>query len=194
MGPYKQLVEYSRVSRASTPYARTTPGGIMRLTRAALAAAVAATLILSLSGCVQINTFLHEQFPDTFGPDRGETGTVSQPVAAHAKYLVLGDCFDYETPDADNPATTDDPTRVIIKPCPIDHVFEVIGQGEVDLVDEKTLGLDVAISANCAEPFEAWAAKAPKGVRTDQEFLVRQEKIDERTMKLYTCIAATQKL
>ncbi|HWL59997.1 MAG TPA: hypothetical protein VNQ48_03830 [Microbacteriaceae bacterium] len=166
----------------------------MPLARATLTAAAAIAVILSLSGCTQLNTFLHEQFPDTFGPDRGASGSVTAPVAAHTKYLVVGDCFDFEFPHADDPGETDDPTRVIIKPCTDDHIFEVIGQGEVDLVDEKTLGLDVAISTQCADPFADWAAAAPEGVRTDQEFLVRQEKIGERTTKLYTCIAAQQKL
>lgn len=166
----------------------------MRRTRAVMAVATAAAIILSLTGCAQLNTYLHEQFPDTFGPNRGAQGRVTEPVAAHTKYLELGDCFDFEFPHADNPGKTDDPTRVIIKPCGDDHVFEVIGQGEVDLVDERTLGLDVAISTQCAAPFEAWAERAPEGVRTDQEFLVRQEKIGERTTKLFTCIAAQQKL
>jgi len=166
----------------------------MRLRRTALAVATAAAIVAGLSGCSQLNTMLHEQFPDTFGPDRGENGVVTAPVAAHTKYLEVGDCFDFEFPHADDPAETDDPTRVIIKPCGDDHIFEVIGQGEVDLVDEQTLGLDVAISTQCAEPFEVWSASAPEGVRTDQEFLVREEKIDERTKTLYTCVAAQQKL
>ena len=162
--------------------------------RAALAAATAAALVIGLSGCAQIDSFLHEQFPDTFGPERGASGTVAAPVHAHAKYLVVGDCFDFESPDRDNPAKTADPTRVLIKPCTLDHVFEVIGQGEVDLVGEQTLGLEVAISTQCAEPFASWASAAPEGTRTDQEFLVRQEKVGERTTTLYTCIAAEQKL
>lgn len=166
----------------------------MRLTRAASAAIVATALVIGLGGCAEVNSLLHEQFPDTFGPERDASGAVPDSVAAHAKYLTIGDCFDFEFPRADNPAKSDDPTRLILKPCAEPHVFEVIGQGQVDLVDEQTLGLDVAISTQCAEPFAAWSAAQPDGTRTDQEFLVREEKIDNRTQKLYTCIAAQQKL
>jgi len=62
------------------------------------------------------------------------------------------------------------------------------------LHDQKTLGLQTAISAKCADPFEAFKANAPVGTRPDQEFLVSEEKIGDRTVTEYICAAALTKL
>lgn len=79
-------------------------------------------------------------------------------------------------------------------PCADDHAFEAISQGEITLQEQKTLGLQAAISAKCAEPFETFKANAPDGTRPDQEFLVSEEKIGDRTVTEFICAAALTKL
>ena len=151
-------------------------------------ALIASTLFVgvSLAGCATVDSFLHETFPDQFGPKRGSSGQVTEPALAHSFYLEQGDCFSF--PD------NDVRTEVEIVPCTQEHAFEAIGQGEVTLQEQKTLGMQTAISAKCAEPFEAFKAKAPAGTRPDQEFLVSEEKIGERTVTEYICAAALTKL
>ncbi len=151
-------------------------------------AAIAAALLVAaaLSGCSQINSFLHDTFPDQFGPERGTDGRVSEAVDAHANYLTTGDCFSFIDPS--------DRTEVTIEPCAQEHAFQVIGQGDVSLQDEKTLGIQNAVSAKCAEPFEAFKAAAPAGSRPDQEFLITERKEGERTVTQYSCTASLTKL
>jgi len=151
---------------------------------ALIAAAVLATV--ALTGCSAVDGFLHDTFPDQFGPKRSADGRVSEPSLAHSFYLERGDCFNFPDPDVR--------TEVEIVPCTDDHMFEAIGQGEVTLQEQKTLGLQDAISAKCAEPFEAFKASAPVGTRPDQEFLVSEEKIGDRTVTEYICAAALTKL
>jgi len=151
-------------------------------------ALIASALIVgaTLTGCATVDSFLHETFPDQFGPKRGSDGRVTEPALAHSFYLEQGDCFNFP----DDAARTE----VEIVPCSDDHAFEAIGQGEVTLQEQKTLGLQTAISAKCADPFEAFKANAPVGTRPDQEFLVSEEKIGDRTVTEYICAAALTKL
>jgi len=158
----------------------------MRFRRPVATLAAAVLVAAALSGCSQINTFLHDTFPDQFGPERGADGQVASPVDAHATYLVKGDCFSFIDPD--------DRTEVTIIPCSQEHAFEVIGQGDVSLQEEKTLGIQNAVSAKCAEPFEAFKAAAPAGSRPDQEFLITERKEGERTVTQYSCTASLTKL
>ena len=175
MGPSRQLIEYSRF-----------PGERMRY-RSPVALIASALLVgASLAGCSAVDSFLHETFPDQFGPQRGSDGRVTAPTVAHSFYLEKGDCFNFPDPDVR--------TEVEIVPCADEHMFEAIGQGEVTLQEQKTVGLQDAISAKCAEPFEAFKASAPVGTRPDQEFLVSEEKIGERTVTEYICAAALTKL
>jgi len=151
-------------------------------------ALIAAALLVgaTLTGCSSVDSFLHETFPDQFGPQRGSDGRVAEPALAHSFYLEQGDCFSFPD-DAVR-------TEVEIVPCADEHAFEAIGQGEVTLQEQKTLGLQVAISGKCAEPFEAFKAAAPAGTRPDQEFLVSEEKVGDRTVTEYICAAALTKL
>lgn len=135
----------------------------------------------TLTGCAGVDDFLHETFPEQFGPKRGTDGRVSEPAVAHSFYLERGDCFNFPDPDVR--------TEVEIVPCASEHAFEAIGQGEVSLQEEKTLGLQNAISAKCAEPFAAYEASAPVGMRPNQEFLVSEEKVGDRTITEYICAA-----
>lgn len=140
----------------------------------------------ALAGCSAVDGFLHETFPDQFGPKRGGDGRVAEPSLAHSFYLEQGDCFNFPDDEVR--------TEVEIVPCADDHTFEAIGQGIVTLQEQKTLGLQDAISAKCAEPFEVFRANAPAGTRPDQEFLVSEEKIGDRTVTEYICAAALTKL
>ena len=157
--------------------------------RAARLTATAAALVLvaaALTGCAQINGFLHDSFPDQFGPLRGDDGRVATAIEAHSYYLETGDCFDFPDPEVR--------TEVRLVPCADEHEFEVIGQGTITLQEEKTQGLQVAASAKCAEPFEEFRANAPAGSRPDQEFLISEQKSGDRTVTEYVCAAALTKL
>ncbi len=151
-------------------------------------ATVAAALIVgaALTGCSAINSFLHDTFPDQFGPQRDAEGRVSAAVDAHVTYLETGDCFSFVDPA--------DRTEVTIIPCAQEHAFEVIGQGEVTLQEEKTLGIQTAVSAKCAEPFATFKAAAPEGSQPDQEFLISERKEGERTGTQDSCTASLSKL
>jgi len=148
--------------------------------------ATALVVGVGLTGCSAVDSFLHDTFPDQFGPQRGSDGRVTEPVLAHSFYLEQGDCFNFPDPDVR--------TEVEIVPCSLEHMFEAIGQGEVTLQEQKTQGLQNAISAKCAEPFEVFKANAPAGTRPDQEFLVSEEKIGDRTVTEYICAASLTKL
>lgn len=139
-----------------------------------------------LTGCSAVDGFLHETFPDQFGPKRAADGRVTETAIAHSFYLEKGDCFNFPDPSVR--------TEVELVPCTHDHMFEAIGQGEVSLQEQKTIGLQEAISSKCAEPFEAFRMNAPVGTRPDQEFLVSEEKIGDRTVTEYICAAALTKL
>jgi len=151
-------------------------------------AAIAAVLIAgtALTGCSSVEGFLHDTFPDQFGPLRGDDGRVVAAVTAHSYYLEAGDCFDFPDPEVR--------TEVEIVPCDGAHTFEAIGQGEVSLQEERTIGIQAAVSSKCAEPFEAFRAEAPAGTRPDQEFLVSEQKNGDRTVTEYICAAALTKL
>ncbi|OJX65529.1 MAG: hypothetical protein BGO95_10745 [Micrococcales bacterium 73-13] len=151
--------------------------------------AMAAAVLLvgsALAGCSTVDTFLHDTFPDQFGPQRGPDGRVSEPVDAHSYYLETGDCFDFPDPSVR--------TEVRIVRCADEHAFEVIGQGEITRQEQVTQGLQNAVSARCAEPFERFRANAPVGSRPDQEFLISEQKVGDRTVTEYVCAAALTKL
>lgn len=158
----------------------------MRFARLTAAAAGLLVVAAALTGCAQINVFLHDTFPDQFGPLRGDDGRVSAAVDAHSSYLEQGDCFNFPDPDVR--------TEVRIVPCADEHHFEVIGQGVVSLQEQITPGLQLAVSAKCAESFESFRANAPAGSRPDQEFLISEQRSGERTVTEYVCAAALTKL
>lgn len=158
----------------------------MRHRRAVTAVVVALVASVSLVGCSAVNGFLHQTFPDQFGPERGADGRVVAEVTAHSFYLEAGDCFDFPDPEVR--------TEVRIVPCEQEHAFEAIGQGEVTLQEQKTLGLQTAVSAKCAEPFEAFRAAAPVGTRPDQEFIISEQQDGDRIVTEYICAAALTKL
>jgi len=157
-----------------------------RIRMGAAAAAIAA--IALLSGCSEVNAFLHEQFPDQFGPNRGADGRVEAPVVAHSAHLTVGDCFDF-TDAADR-------AEVRIVPCGLEHTFEVIGQGDITMQERYDANgdLQLAVATECAQPFEAFKAAAPEGSRPNQEFLITEREEGERTLTVYSCIAALTKL
>jgi len=153
-----------------------------------LVAAVAATLLIAtaLSGCGVVDPFLHRTFPEQFGPERGDDGAVTADIDVAVRYLQLDDCFDFP----DEP----DESRALIKPCDETHTFRVIAVGTVDLKQEQELGLQLAITQQCEDPFGAWAATMPAEARKDYKFLVREDEVDGARVKVFTCIAALQKL
>jgi len=153
-----------------------------RVGRSAMTAAGGVLLALALTGCGAIDGFLHEQFPDQFGPQRGADGRVSAEVAAHAYYLEVGDCFSF--PNAN------DRNEVAIVPCRLDHPLEVIAKGELTVQELRSQGAQLAASAKCAEPFAAFKAAAPEGSHPDQEFVITERKDGERTITNYACAAS----
>jgi len=139
-----------------------------------------------LSGCSAINGFLHDTFPDQFGPERGADGRVASSVNAHSYYLEIGDCFSFPDPSNHN--------EVTIVPCSQDHLLQVIGQGELTLQEERTQGAQNAVSAKCADAFAAFKESAPAGSHPDQEFVITQAEEDGRTVTKYSCAASLTKL
>lgn len=158
----------------------------MRYGRTVALATAGILVAVALSGCSAVNGFLHDTFPDQFGPLRGDDGRVTTEVTAHSYYLEAGDCFDFPDPDVR--------TEVRIVSCDDEHTFEVIGQGEITLQEETTQGLQLTASTKCAEAFETFRANAPAGSRPDQEFLISEQEIDGRTVTEYVCAAALTKL
>jgi len=158
----------------------------MRYRRAVIGAAAGVAVLGALSGCSTINSFLHDTFPDQFGPQRDANGRVEAPVNAHSYYLEVGDCFSFPDPSDHN--------EVTIVPCAEDHLLQVIGQGELSLQEERTLGAQNAVSAKCADPFAAFEQSAPAGSHPDQEFLITQAEVDGRTVTKYSCAASLVKL
>jgi len=151
-----------------------------------LAAGAAGLLALTaLTGCGVVEPFLHQSFPEQFGPLRGDDGRVTADSDVPVKYLEVGDCFDF--PDGG------DESRATIRPCGEDHVFEVIATGTIDLQQQQTLGLQLAITRACGQPFDDWSATRPADRRKDYESLVRDAGGDSQA-KLYTCVAALQRL
>jgi len=157
----------------------------MRRSQTVVALAGAALALVALSGCSTLQPFLHRTFPEQFGPYRGDDGQVVAETEASVRYLELNDCFDFP----DEP----DESRVSLKPCSEGHAFRVIATGSVGLQQQQTLGLQAAITQACEGPFNAWAATMPADQRKDYKFLVREPE-DGSQAKIYTCIAALQKL
>jgi len=157
----------------------------LRCSRAFAAIAGTAFALVGLTGCGAMQPILHQTFPEQFGPYRGSDGQVADDTEASARYLEVEDCFDF--PDQS------DESRVTLKPCDEDHTFRVIGTGTIDIRQQQTLGLQAAITQACEGPFDDWAATMPADQRKDYKFLVRDPD-DGSQAKLYTCIAALQKL
>ncbi len=139
-----------------------------------------------MSGCSSVNTFLHNTFPDQFGPQRGSDSRVEASTNAHSYYLEIGDCFDIPDPSNQN--------EVVIIPCAQDDVCQVIGKGELTLQEEKQQGIQDTVSAKCADAFATWKQNAPTGSYPDQEFVITQAKEDGRTVTKYSCAASLTKL
>ncbi len=157
----------------------------MRRTRTFAAAIVVLAALGTLTGCSAVQPFLHQTFPEQFGPYRGDDGRIAEDTNASARYLEVDDCFDF--PDAS------DQTRVLIEPCTETHAFRVIATGEVNIQEQQTAGLQAAITQKCQDPFDAWSKTMPKDKRKDYAFLVRDGDGGSQA-KVYTCYAALQKL
>jgi len=156
------------------------------IARGGAVAAVAIAVGIGLSGCSAITPWLHEQFPDHFGPLRGEDGKVDKPTLAHSVYVELGDCLSF--PDLDDRA------RVELIPCDEPHDFEVIGYGSVSKAEEADKGLQAALQARCEPLFFDFKDAAPEGSRPDMQFLVVEAEVEGVVQTNYSCLASLEKI
>ena len=117
------------------------------------------------------------------GPPRGDDGQVTEAIVAPTTDLLTGDCFSFvdEYPEHE---------RVNLVPCAAEHGYIVIAQGSLtDQAIADAGGLQIAVSANCNEPFATFKAAAAEGTKPTQEFLVTVETVDEKTVTNYSCVA-----
>lgn len=160
--------------------------GRRRAARGAAAIAIALAAGLGLSGCDAVTPWLHEQFPDHFGPLRGDDGEVLKPTLAHSIYVQLGDCLSF--PDLD------DRTRVELIPCDEQYDFEVIGYGTLTKAEVADKGMQAALQTRCEPLFFEFKDRAPEGSRPDMQFLVVEAEVDGLMQTNYSCLASLRKI
>lgn len=124
-------------------------------TRTLLAAAIL-PLALVVSGCSMFE----------FGPERGDDGQVLERSELAARDLVVGDCFDFDSPDGSTVA------EVIVIPCGEPHNYVVLQQGTLAAGDIKSQGLQNVVSTACEATFETFKDASTAVDRPRQQFLL----------------------
>ena len=117
------------------------------------------------------------------GPPRGDDGQVTEAAVVPTTELLTGDCFSFvdEYPERE---------RINLVPCTDEHGYIVIAQGSLtDGAIAEAGDVQIAISANCNEPFATFKAAATEGTKPTQEFLVTVETIDGEKLTNYSCVA-----
>ncbi|HRN28206.1 MAG TPA: hypothetical protein PK781_00150 [Terrimesophilobacter sp.] len=120
---------------------------------------LAATLLpvaVLLAGCSMFS----------FGPDRGDDGQVLERSELAARDLVVGDCFDFDSPDGSTVS------EVIVIPCNEPHDYIILQQGTLAAGDIKSQGLQSVVSKACEETFEAFKDANTADERPRQQFLL----------------------
>ncbi|MGX5679840.1 hypothetical protein [Schumannella luteola] len=135
--------------------------------------AALALVAVSLSGCSLLGLG---------GPARDADGRVTEPADIRSTELTVGDCFSFI--DGSNMA------QATVVPCDDDHTYIVIGQGSLEKADvDAAGGLQNAVSAACADSFEAFVASAAEGTKPTQEFVVSTAEEDGVEVTRYSCVA-----
>ncbi|CAN5313327.1 hypothetical protein BH10ACT7_BH10ACT7_13990 [soil metagenome] len=142
-------------------------------TRTTFAFATVLASTLALAGCSLLGLD---------GPPRGDDGQVTETTVIKSTQLLEGDCFTFVEGSNANDAE--------VTPCSEDHQYIVIGQGSLSQSEvDNAGGLQNAVSAACADTFEAFKAEAAEGVRPEQEFIVSQVTEDDVVTTNYSCVA-----
>lgn len=136
-------------------------------------AALAALVAVSLSGCSLLGIG---------GPARDADGRVTEPADIRSTELTVGDCFSF--------IDGTDMAESTVVPCDLEHTYVVIGQGSLKQADIDAAGsLQNAVSAACADTFEAFKAEAAEGTKPQQEFVVSTAEEDGEQVTRYSCVA-----
>lgn len=148
--------------------------------RAKLIRTVSATVTLGaaallLSGCTLLDA-LYDQ-----GPPRDSNGAITETKVVPATTLIEGDCFSFIDGTV---------AEVTASPCSAPHTHIIVGQGELtDREVNDAGGMQNAVSAACAESFDAFKATLAEGVKSELEFLVAELEHDGETWNAYSCVA-----
>jgi len=102
----------------------------------------------------------------SFGPERGDDGQVLERSELAARDLVVGDCFDFDSPDGSTVA------EVIVIPCSEPHNYVVLQQGTLAAGDIIANGLQDVVSRACENTFEAFKDVNTADDRPRQQFLL----------------------
>lgn len=102
----------------------------------------------------------------SFGPERGDDGQVLESSELAARDLVVGDCFDFDSPDGSTVAD------VIVIPCDEPHNYVVLQQGTLAAGDINASGLQNAVSQACEATFDAFKDVNTADDRPRQQFLL----------------------
>jgi hypothetical protein len=124
--------------------------------RKILAAASILPLAALLTGCSLLGG----------GPERGDDGQVLERAELNARDLVVGDCFDFDSPDGSTVA------EVIVIPCSEPHNYVVLQQGTLAAGDIKSQGLQNVVSTACEATFDAFKDANTADERPRQQFLL----------------------
>lgn len=124
--------------------------------RRLLTTAALATTTALLAGCSMFS----------FGPERGDDGQVLERSELAARDLVVGDCFDFDSPDGSTVA------EVIVIPCDEPHNYVILQQGALAAGDIKSRGLQTVVSEACEATFEAFKDVNTADERPRQQFLL----------------------
>jgi hypothetical protein len=140
---------------------------------AVLGTALIGTGIL-LAGCSLLNP----------GAPRDADGNVTEATTISARDLLDGDCFTFNSTDGSVVA------EVTVMPCEEQHDYLVIQQGTLSAADVADAGtLQNAVSAACADTFQAFKEAVVSDTRPKQEFLVFAESDEPDADHVYSCIA-----
>lgn len=135
-------------------------------------AALFVLVAVSLSGCSLLGLG---------GPARDADGRVTEPADIRSTALTVGDCFSFI--DGTNMA------EATVVPCDQEHTYLVIEQGSLVAADiDAAGGLQNAVSAACAETFEAFKAEAAEGTKPQQEFVVSTAEEDGVEVTRFSCV------
>jgi hypothetical protein len=140
-------------------------------------AVVALVLIVTTTALASCSVF------GPAGPQRGDDGQVTESLVVPTTDLLTGDCFSFveEYPNHE---------RVNLVPCADEHGYIVLAEGALtDAFIAEAGGIQNAVSAECAEPFEVFKAAAVEGAKPTQEFLVSEETLDGEKLTNYSCVA-----
>jgi hypothetical protein len=119
------------------------------------------------------------------GPQRDDSGRVTESATISARDLMPGDCFSFNSPDGSTVG------EVTVLPCSDDHDNIVLDEGVLSRGDISDAGsLQNAVNAACETAFTDFKIASTFETRPEQTFMVFP--LDDKDAdgdQVYTCVS-----